>query len=61
MALNGFSLLSLYRPCEGLDDAFDNVRERFARVDDDGVFWFFERCELALHQFFWEKMGSPML
>ena len=35
--------------------------ERFARIDDDRVFRFFERRELAFHQFFREKMGGPML
>lgn len=35
--------------------------ERFARVNNDGVLWFLERCKLAFHQFFWEKMSCAVL
>ena len=45
-------------PCNHL---VDNFGQRFACIDDDCILWFFERRELAFHQFFREKMGRSML
>lgn len=42
---------------ERVNDLVNDFGERFARIDDDRIFRFFECRELAFHQFFREKMG----